>query len=202
MPSAIAIIPPGHIAFRLIELNRVACGHQLTMSSRRPDLRIGFEEKFHIRFREHPGPDVAPLRHDTPLGADLPLHRQQPFADSRNRRDHRRQCRHRGRAQFTGDIPPIQQHMGLLGTTGHMQRRLGKQRGDGELILRAQSRVSHFPRNGAIQGACIQIEVSKPQRQESGDRALADPCRTINGDDQPALPAAGCARFTHVILAL
>ena len=172
------------------------------MPSRRPDLRIGLEEKLHIGFRKHPGSDVAPLGHNAPLGADLPLHRQQPFADNRNRRNHGRQRRHRGRAQFTGDVATIQQHVRLLGTTGHMQRRLGKQRGDGELILRAQSRVSHFPRNGAIQGACIQIEVSKPQRQESGDRALADPCRTINGDDQPALPAAGCARFTHVILAL
>src|SRR3989442_6284690 len=187
LPRPIAPVADFQLTLRLRQVRRLPRAHELRMTPPRPLRRGGLQKELHGRLREDPSPHVPAFRDDAPdacLASEVLLDRQQPGP-------HIGQGGHLGsraadlrRAQLV--LEDLAVHFNNHPATDggrHLQR--GRR---AEPTYRIRSRrvgasAQGLPRDGAIEGAGIQVRVAESCGDQLGDGTFANPGRAVDGND-------------------
>src|SRR5512133_3194532 len=141
---------------------------------------VGVQVDLHGGLRGDDGADVATLDHDVAVLGELLLARTHHLAHGRVARDDRDEAVDVGLADRGGDVGVRDPDAAVL-VEG--DRLLG--RGLAELVAVPQRHpaLARKPGQRAVHRAGVEIAKAQPLGQSPGDRALAGPCRPVDGDD-------------------
>ncbi len=82
---------------------------------------------------------------------------------------------------FGADIVPVQQHGEAVGGTERQIHR-PRRRDDGGQVVQRDAATPHRHRQGAVNGAAVQVIPPQTLRQSTADRALAGAAGTVDGE--------------------